>query len=160
MILADFEAFTREPRETAVLAKIRYSHDAMIELIIAEPHISQNALAARFGYSPAWISNIIASDAFQARLAERRDEVINPELRATIEERFRALVRQSLNVLQEKLTQPQVDPELALKAAELGTRALGYGARDRQSATQVNFVVQLPAKADSPEAWEGQFKRD
>lgn len=110
--------------------KIRYTHEAMADLILENPWISQNQLAAHFGYSPAWISTVITSDGFQSFLAARRGELIDPELRLTLEERFRALTVQSLRVLQEKLAKPadQVSEQLALRAAELGAKSLGVGA--------------------------------
>ncbi len=109
------------------LAKCSYTHDALIDLIIERPELDQNHLAAAFNYTPSWISNILASDAFQAKLATRRDQIIDPRLKATIEERFRALIIQSLNVLQEKLSMPLVSDNVALRAAELGAKALGIG---------------------------------
>lgn len=110
--------------------KIRYTHEGMADLILENPWISQNQLAAHFGYSAAWISTIITSDAFQALLAARRQELIDPELRLTLEERFRALTTQSLKVLQEKLARPadQVSDQLVLRAVELGAKSLGIGA--------------------------------
>lgn len=109
------------------LKKCNYTHDAMIDLIIANPTMTQDAVAAHFGYTPGWISNILASDAFQSKMAARREEIIDPELKASIEERFRALVIQSLKVLQDKLNKPQVSDQVALRAAELGAKALGIG---------------------------------
>lgn len=109
------------------LQKVRYSHAAMIDLIIENPWISQNEIAARFGYTPAWISNVFASDAFQSAMAVRRDEIIDPALKATVQERFRALVIQSLERLQGFLAAPACPPAVALKAAELGAKALGLG---------------------------------
>lgn len=113
------------------LKKVSYSHDSMIELIIEGGRrpggISQKEIAAHFGYTEAWISNILASDAFQAKLALRREEIIDPVLRASIRERFEALVIQSLKVLQEKLNQPSVSDNVAIRAAELGAKALGVG---------------------------------
>ena len=129
------ELKAHEPRPIAptmgLLQKVSYTHEAMIELIIRESPrpggISQKEIAAHFGYSEAWISNILASDAFQSALALRREEVIDPELKATIEERFRALVIQSLKVLQSKLNQSAVSDQVAIRCAELGAKALGVG---------------------------------
>lgn len=131
-LLAELEAkpALREhsPSMTQV-AKVSYTHDSMIDLIIERPTISQNELAAHFGYSVPWVSHIIASDAFQMRLAARKDELIDPTIRATIEERFKALVYRSLEVLHEKLNRPvaAIPDNLALRAAELGARSLGLG---------------------------------
>lgn len=121
---------TAPPPSHTGIARVRYTHDAMIDLIIKNPWISQNEIALHFGYSVGWISQIFCSDAFQARLAEKRIEVVNPELRATIEERIKALAVQSLAVLQEKLNRPAsaIPDNLALRAAEFGAKALGLGA--------------------------------
>lgn len=118
-------------RETAPtmgqLKRVSYTHDHMIDLMISQPGISQAQISAYFGYSQSWFSNILASDAFQARLAERRKEVIDPMMIATIEERFRALTIQSLDRLQQKLEAPVVSDQVLIRAAELGAKALGIG---------------------------------
>ena len=110
--------------------KIRYSHDGMIDMIVAEPWISQNELAARFGYTPSWVSTIMTSDAFKAKLELRKDEIVDPAIRLSLDERFRAVTQKSLEVLMEKLNQPAsfVPDNLALRAAELGAKSLGLGA--------------------------------
>ena len=109
------------------LGKVHYTHESMIELIIAQPELTQGQIASYFGYTEGWISNILASEAFQAALAKRRHEVIDPTLVASIKERFEALTIQSLKVLQHKLNQPMVSDQVALRAAELGAKALGVG---------------------------------
>lgn len=124
------------PREHAPsmtqIKKVSYTHSAMVDLIIEKPTITQNEIAATFGYSVPWVSHIFASDSFQAYLASRKDELIDPTLRATIKERFDALVRQSIDVLMEKLNKPAaaISDNLALRAAELGARSLGLGRTD------------------------------
>jgi len=119
------------PQTGGAIAKISYTHDGMIDQIIANPSISQNQLAAHFGYTAAWISQIISSDAFQARLAERRDELVDPAIRASVEEQFKGLVFRSLDILRAKLSKsPEAIPDnLALRSLELSSRALGYGVR-------------------------------
>lgn len=101
----------------------------MIDLIIAQPWISQNQLATHFGLTASWVSTIIASDAFQASLAARKDELVDPVLRATIEEQFKGLVSRSLELLRIKLAAPTVADNLVIKTLEISSRALGYGAR-------------------------------
>ena len=149
------------------LQKVRYTHEAMIDLIVANPWVSQNQIAAHFGYTPAWISNVFASDAFQERLAARREEIVDPALKATLEERFRALVLRSLEVLQEKLNKPVVSDTVALKAAELGAKALGLGGNAPPAAPVVDSddrlarlaarLVQLQADVRRP-VYEGNIQ--
>lgn len=148
-----------KPAAKQAIQKVRYSHDAMIDMIVANPWISQGELAANFGYTEGWVSQVIASDAFQARLAERKNDLIDPHLRATIEERFRGLVVRSLEILMQKLERPHKDisDELALKALDIAAKAAGYGQKTQQNNFQANFVVQVPAKAESTEAWVKQI---
>jgi hypothetical protein len=109
------------------LAKVRYSHLDMIDTLISQPWVSQNDLALRYGYTPGWVSTVMASDAFQAALAARREEVVNPAMKASLEERFRAVTVQSLTRLAEELDKPVCSPNVMLRAAELGAKSLGLG---------------------------------
>ncbi len=119
------------PVQHGAIKRIRYSHDAMVDLIIANPCISQNHLAAHFGYTASWVSQIIASDTFQARLAERRDEIVDPTIRASVEENLKGMLVRSMAILREKLDRPShmIPDNLALRTAEMSSKALGYGAR-------------------------------
>ena len=110
--------------------KVNYTHEALVELMVAHPELNQNELAKYFGYTPAWLSTIVCSDAFQAKLAQRREEIIDPVLRLTVEERFKALVNRSFEVLQEKLSGPAstVSDNVAIRVAEMGGRVLAVRA--------------------------------
>jgi hypothetical protein len=143
------------------IQKLRYSHQAMIDMIIANPMIKQGEIAAAFGMTQAWISQIINSDAFQAALATRRAELINPVLVQSIEERLRGLAHQAATVVAEKLEATQ-NPDLAIKALEISAKALGFGARGApgsQTNVQNNFVVHIPAKQASAEEWAAAHAR-
>lgn len=131
----------------ASIQKLNYTHEALVDMIISRPEITQNELAVMFGYQPAWISTVMASDAFKERLVARRGEVVNPVLIASVEERFEALTQRSLEVLQEKLAMPanEVPDQLALQAAALGARGMGKGGFG-SSASQVNVQVNVDAK--------------
>jgi hypothetical protein len=120
---------TPEGRVVQTLGRARYSHQAMADMLIADPTLSQNEIAAYFGRTPTWLSIVINSDAFQSYYAARKAEVLDPELIATVRERFQALTTRSLQVLQEKLMRPasEIPDNLALKAAELGAKSLGIG---------------------------------
>lgn len=120
------------------IAKLSYTHDAMINLILSNPGISQNEIALQFGYSASWISQVMTSDAFQARLMERSAELIDPTIRASIEEQFRGLVNRSMDIVRQKLAKAEVTDQFALRALEVASRAAGYGARDPLVAVQVN----------------------
>lgn len=107
--------------------KMNYSHVDMIDFLIANPRATQNQLAARYGYSVGWVSNVMASDAWKALMASRRAELVDPVLTATLTERFEGMTRLSLDRLQQKLEAPQVSDQIVLKAVELGAKAMGIG---------------------------------
>jgi hypothetical protein len=135
------------------LVRTHYSHEAMIDVILANPTMTQRELAKQFSRSENWVSIVMGSDAFQAALAKRRDDVTDPFLVATIEERFRGLATQSLEVIAEKLEKSR-NTDLALKALDISAKALGFGARGSGNSTvQNNFVVQLPSKMQDAAAW-------
>lgn len=116
--------------------KTSYSHDALIDIILANPAITQNQLAATLGYTPGWVSQVIGSDAFQAALALRKEKIVDPMLRGAVEESFKGLVLQSMQRLREKLEANPTD-NLVLEVFKSSTRALGYGAK-----LEVNANVQ------------------
>ncbi len=141
------------------IAKVRYSHDAMIDLMIAEPSVKQNTLAEMFDRTPGWISQVINSDAFQARLAERRELLVDPVITASIKERLTAVAARSLELIVEKLNAPlagqMLSEDFLLKSAKMSTEALGYGARSAgpSQTTNVAVVVQVPQKIPSATEW-------
>ena len=136
----------------AEIAKVSYTHDAMIDLIVDNPRLSQNELAAHFGYSPSWISQVVNSDAFRERLAERREDVVDPVLRMSLEERIRGVTSVAIDVLLDKLKATE-NPNIAIRVLEHGTRALGYGAQKQQQVVVQNYVAVVPPKSLDSAAW-------
>lgn len=129
------------------IAKVNYSHDAMIDLLIANPAISQNQVAATFGYTASWVSQVMSSDAFQMRMAERREQIVDPTLRLTVKNNFDALVLRSLDVLRHKLNAApdQIPDNLILRTLDIGGRLAGYGVKDppTPAASQTDIHIHL-----------------
>ena len=141
------------------IARVTYTHDAMIDLIIDRPEISQNQIAAQFGYTVPWVSRVMNSDAFLARLAARKKDLIDPVLVLSLDEKLRAMASKSLDVVLEKLSNPSVTADFALEAVQVSSKALGYGARQANVAIQNNFVVALPPKAENDHAWAAVYNK-
>jgi len=106
--------------------KTNFSHRALADAIISNPRATHLELSKLFGYSPTWISTVTNSDAFRVYLEERKAEIVDPVMRLTIEDRYRAMACRSVEVLMEKLHAPAsvISDELALKAAALGATVL------------------------------------
>jgi len=154
-------AFDPNSPMRSALANVRWNHEQVIDMMVAEPKLDQNTIARHFGYSAAWVSTMINSDAFQAALACRKEEIVNPALRATVEARFKAIAQLSLDRMIEKLSGPIAPTDaFILKSAELAKDALGYGARNVQGngGPQVAVIVNVPAKATQDE-WVARYTR-
>lgn len=147
-----------EGTASAALAidRVKYTHDAMIDLILAQPAIKQGELAKHFGYTQAWVSRIMNSDAFLARLAQRKSDIVDPQLVLSVDEKLRAAASRSLDIVLEKLeASPSLDQ--ALGVVTVASKALGYGARERNLNVQNNFVVALPQKSADADSWSRKY---
>lgn len=135
------------------IAEVSYTHDAVIDTILTNPAISQNELAAVFGYSVAWMSIIINSDAFQERMAERKAELVDPKLRATIAEKVDGAANRALDRLIDRLDSPTHG---AIKTQDLVSIAkLAVAPKTPQIAIQQNntYVAALPTPARDSKSW-------
>jgi hypothetical protein len=135
------------------IERVSYTHDAMIDLMIANPAIRNAELATHFRFTQTWISRVVNSDAFLARLAARKEDIIDPSIVVSLEEKFKALADASLDIFMDKLHATN-SADMALKGIEAASKALGYGARANQTAPTVNnFVVALPGKIADADEW-------
>lgn len=109
--------------------KLRYSHEDCIDFLIANPAATRREIAERYGKTETWVTLVTNSDLFRARHAARRADLIDPELAATIRDRFAAVAARGAEVLLDKLSKPadEVSDQLALGAAGLGAKAMGLG---------------------------------
>lgn len=128
--------------------KLSYSHTAMIDSIIANPGITQRELGKHFGYTESWVSTIMASDAFQVLLAERRAELIDPILTASVGERLKAMTQRSIEIVQSHLEGPMVSFDVAMKAAQFGAKAMGLGGNAPPQTLVMNSSDRLAGLAE------------
>lgn len=114
------------PNKRRVLA---YSHKALADAMILNPNLNGKQLAAIFGRTPQWVYLVKSSDAFQSYLERRQGELLDPSLKATLEERAKAIAMRSMEVMAEKLERPAdaISDQFALRAFELTTKAAAVG---------------------------------
>lgn len=104
--------------------RLKYTHEAMIDLILAEPTVSNKELAQIFEYSEAWISHIRGSDSFQSRTAERKALLVDPAIRRSIEDRLSGITVKAIDRLQEVLDGPDASAAFALEALGVASSGL------------------------------------
>lgn len=114
-----------QPRPPGIV-KVSYSHDAMIDLIILEPTVSMVELGVLFGYSAGWVSRVVASDAFQARLEQRKAQLVDPHVAQSLNERLTGVVIQAVDLVSQKLGAEQ-SASFAMDALGIASTALGMG---------------------------------
>jgi hypothetical protein len=125
------EANTATVKRSGELVKVSYTHDAMIDLIIQEPTVRVNELAELFNYSPAWVSRILASDSFQARLAQRKSDLIDPLVAQSLNERMRGVAIHAVTIIGEKL-EAEESASYAIDALGIAATALSNGPAGRR----------------------------
>lgn len=104
--------------------KASFSYEKLADTLIINPRLSGKELSALFGYSETWLSIIIHSDAFKVVMQRRKGDLVDPILRASLEDHYKALAARSCHVLMDKLSAPVhvISDELALRAAALGAQ--------------------------------------
>jgi len=106
------------------LKKLTYTHEAMIDLILQEPTVSYKELAEIFGFSEGWIQRVVGSDAFKARLSERKAALIDPVIARSLNERLRGVTVKAIDLISEKLASEEAGAAYALDALGIATSAI------------------------------------
>ena len=109
----------------AELQKLRYTHEAIADALCANPMAPQGEIARLFGYSDAWLSTIIHSDAFQVyyrKLAEERGVAAVH----TFMDKLQGLGALAIDRTAALIAQGQASERLLTDTTELTLKALGY----------------------------------
>lgn len=139
------------------IRKVRYNHDAIIDAIIAEPTITQNELCKIFQRTPAWMSIIINSDAFKHRLAERKEELVDPLIAASVNDRLQALAAVSSEKLLARLASDSLSAKEMTSILKVSADSLGLGKPQQSSGVNL-YVVNAPQPAASATEWAAQAR--
>lgn len=140
---------------------LRYSPEVMIGLIIANPDWNHAKLAAAFGRKASWMAAVVASEVFQTALEGRREQILDPMIVATVEERFKALTIQSLSVLSEKLDLGKaLQDATVLKAVEIGVKALGMGLKPTESSLPAEMNPMTASERVANKIMQAMEKQD
>ena len=113
------------------LKKVGYTHEAMIDLILQDPTVTSGELAELMGFSRPWVTRILASDSFQARLSQRKAALVDPLLARSINERLRSVAIRSMDIVEEKLA-AEPSAAYAMEALEFATNGLAVTSGTRK----------------------------
>lgn len=130
--------YYEEGKRVNQLRKLKPIHERMVDYIIAHPRTTHVQIAKHFGWNRTWCNTIINSDLFQAALEKKREKIIDPLLRGSIEGSFKDLVTASIGIVKERLNK-KVSFDEALRVLHLASKGLGYGLKQ---STTVNMIGQ------------------
>ena len=133
--------------QSAQIAKVRYNHNAMIDWMIANPACSLGAMAIEFEVTQSWISTVVNSDIFKAKLAERQDLHFD-NISSSLTEKLTGVAHVGVEKVGELLEDCE-DLRAASDATDKLLSRMGYGAphggaRGREAQAPVyNTVIQV-----------------
>lgn len=87
------------------IASINYSHEAIADLMITNPQMTQNEIAATLGLTAVWLSQVINSTLFRDYYANRR-KGFEGELNDAVKARTLQLTLSALDKLADVLDKP------------------------------------------------------
>jgi hypothetical protein len=134
--------------------KVRPWHELVADMIICDPNRTQRSIAQELNRSEHWLSIVINCDAFQEYLATRKEEIVDPALRATVEERFRAVANLAAEKFLERLTLNAVSNKDLLDAMKVSSTGLGMGPSSKAPSIQQNlYVLPSPQRPTTSTEW-------
>jgi len=121
---------------TDKIVSISYTHEAIMAYMIAFPHHGLREIGSYFGYSQTWLSQLINSDLFRAKLKERQDEHFS-KLSATIVEKIEAAAHVGIEKLGNMLEKSE-DPKFVKDATSDLLAKMGFGAPRSSAGVSIN----------------------
>lgn len=137
--------------------KVRPGHDAIVDAVLANPKATAVQVAASTGYSVEYCRVLMRSDAFQERLAERRGELVDPELRLRIETRLDVVAGAALDEALARLESGRASENFIARMSDVVLKAKGLGARVAEDRGP-QVVVVVPGKSATPLEWIAEHR--
>lgn len=130
--------------DSPTIQKLNHTHDAIARWLVANPTAPLRDCAQAFGYSQGWISIIIHSQAFKARMKELNgvaDEIVVTDITARLTALAAEALEGTLDEVQKARALGGMEHRGFLKAtAESTLEALGYGPKGNNAGrVQVNL---------------------
>lgn len=106
------------------IARLSTAHEMLMNWLVLNPEKSQRECADHFGYTQAWVSQIVHSDIFQHALKEKQ-LAIGLRVADSIPARLRKAADIALDKLTDHLEKNE-DPEFILDATDKILHRMGY----------------------------------
>lgn len=126
--------------ESAQILKVGVKHEAILNFLVVNPSVPMHVVAREFGVTQPWLSTIIHSDAFQARLKERQGQVFHHTV-LPLADKLLGLAHRAVERVADQL-ETSIDPEYTLAVATRVLDRIGYSPKSVAQPASVQNNVQ------------------
>lgn len=145
------------PASPEPIKELSHTHLSFMDWILENPEKGLKEMSAYYGYTMSWLSRVINSDIFQAKLAERRKDI---ELRICddIPTRLRGLGQAVIEKMEEQLQNSQ-DPRFIRESFDSIMHRIGYAPSGKValSATGPVQINQFVVSREELQAMQGRI---
>lgn len=128
------------------ITRLSHRHEAVLRAMLENPDARLGDIAALLGYTPAWLSTLIHTDAFRAELKKRQGELWE-ESSISIRERLTGLAEAGLDVLGERLADAETPTREVRETTQMALAGLGYsGGGGAAAGGQTVNVINVPSE--------------
>lgn len=129
------------------IKKLSHRHLAIMDWLLANPREKLSECAAHFGVSQAWLSTVINSDLFKARMADRRGAIEDLQ-HQQITSQLLDIAQDGLKAMHDVVRDDEVDPKTKHDISRTALEAIGVlGKRGGGIGVQVNVAPPDPHAA-------------
>lgn len=112
-------------RDRVQLGRLSITHEAVMDWLLCNPGRGQmRDCAEHFGFTRAWLSSMVWSDAFQAKLADKKEELFAASV-IPVREQINGIALRAMDRLAEKIEETE-DGKFLLDTADKMLHKLGY----------------------------------
>lgn len=112
------------------------AHEQIMDFIIMNPAATNEDIAFTFNYSPGYVGQLLASDLFKAKLAEKQTAVTNDVLNE-VKDKITSLAKKGLDRLLQKIAVDESHRDIR-DTTELALRGMGVIAGKGGASVTVN----------------------
>jgi len=123
----------------AEVQKLSTRHIDILNYLIANPMVKLGDVAAHYGMTQPWLSQVIHSDAFQRMLKERQDDVFHHTV-LPLKEKLTALAHQALDKLSDRVA-AETDTKEVREVATSALDRIGFSPKSGPQAPAGNTLV-------------------
>lgn len=120
--------------------KVSHRHEAIINYMVSNPTAKLGQVAVKFGMTQSWLSVLIHSSSFKAKLQARQETIFTEEVCATVEERLMGVASVATDRLLE-LVPRETDVRVITNAMDKTLKNLGYGQKTVGTPLQQNNTL-------------------